>query len=111
VLKKHKYYYGWGPSTRADLELALPNVAAGGSLGLGAYHSARGYDRNQDELTDDLVVHDRVVDWDAWLRVGSPFRRAFLEGRIEQHRRKNTVEDVTESTRLTTFLLSFGTEQ
>lgn len=111
VVRKHKFYFGWGPSTRLDLMAATPSFAAGGSLGLAKYHAARGYDRLQDELTDDLVIGDSIVDWDAWLRVGSPHRRAFLEARVEQHRRENHVEDITERTKLTSFLLMFGTEQ
>lgn len=111
VVRKHKYYYGWGPSTRLDLRVSAPGVAAGGSLGLAKYHAARGYDRDQDELTNDLELGDTFVDWDAWLRVGSPLRRVYLEARVEQNRRTNTVEDVTERTRLTSFVLSFGTEQ
>jgi len=111
VVQKHKYDYGWGPSTRLDLMVELPNAAAGGSLGAAAYRAQRGYDRRQDELTDDLHIHDRILDWDGWLRVGSTNLRTFLEARLEQHRRTNTVEDVTQSDRTTTFLLSFGTEQ
>ena len=111
VVRKHKFYFGWGPSTRLDLMAATPHVSAGASVGLAQYHGARGYDRMQPMLTDDLGIKDHIVDWDAWLRVGSPHRRTFLEARIERNRRQNTVEDITESTRLTSFLLSFGTEQ
>jgi len=93
------------------LMAATPMISGGASLGLAKYHAARGYDREQAMLTDDLKINDNIVDWDAWLRIGSPHRRTFLEARIEQHRRTNTVEDVTERTTLTSFLLSFGTEQ
>jgi hypothetical protein len=111
VVRKHKFYFGWGPSTRLDVMASMPNVSAGASLGLAKYHAARGYDRLQDDLTDDLKMGDTIVDWDAWLRVGSPLKRTFVEARIEQNRRENYVEDVTEKTKLTSFLLMFGTEQ
>ena len=68
-------------------------------------------ERSQDVLTNDLKMGDDILDWDAWLRVGSPHRRTFIEARAEQQRRTNFVEDVTEKTRLTTFLVLFGTEQ
>jgi hypothetical protein len=111
VVRKHKFYFGWGPSTRLDVMLETSNVSAGGSLGLAKYHSQKGYDREQKILTDDLDMGDTIVDWDAWLRIGSPHRRAFLEARAGQHRRENHVDDVSEKTRLTTFLVMFGTEQ
>ena len=111
ALRRHGYYYGWGPSIGADLEVALPHVAAGGSLGLARYASHEGYDRTQETVTFDVPARDRLLDWDAWLRVGSRGRRAYVEARLEHHGRTSTVGDVTETTRLSTFLLSFGTEQ
>lgn len=111
ILRRHGYYYGWGPSTRVDLELATQNVSVGGSFALARYASQEGYDRTQEMVTVDVPVDDRMIDTAAWLRIGSPHRRAYVEARLERHDVTSHVGDVGKDTTLSKFLISFGTEQ
>jgi len=72
ILIKQGYWYGWGWSTRLELELALEGVSFGGRLRHGRYASDEGLDRSQENVTDDVPGRERMLDADAFLRVG-PF--------------------------------------
>jgi hypothetical protein len=72
ILIKQGYWYGWGWSTRLEAELALPGVSFGGRFRFGRYASAEGLDRAQESVTDDVPGRERVLDGDAFVRVG-PF--------------------------------------
>ncbi|MEZ4252498.1 MAG: hypothetical protein R3B99_30175 [Polyangiales bacterium] len=72
ILEKQSYWYGWGWSTRLEAELALPGVSFGGRLRYGRYASDEGLDRAQEVVVRDLPGRERVVDADAFLRIG-PF--------------------------------------
>jgi len=83
ALQDFGYYYAWGWSARLTMELIIPFVQLGGHLRYGRYRSHQGFDRYQEELTDDFPLRDRMVDYDAWIRV-LPLQRLgyglYLEG-------------------------------
>lgn len=98
ILRKQGYYFGWGYSARAELELELPRFRAGASLMAGRYDSQEGLDRNQEGVETDVELDDTVIDQDAWLRVHPLGTGAHLELRYRrQHRR--SAQDGLELTR------------
>ncbi|MEZ4367157.1 MAG: DUF3943 domain-containing protein [Kofleriaceae bacterium] len=109
ILRKRGYYFGWGPSASLELEVGRPGYAIGGALGYARYDSDEGLDRTQEDVTVDVTAGDRLWTWDAWLRVGAPSGRAFLEARLEEVDRAGAVGDVDARDRLRTFSLSVGT--
>jgi hypothetical protein len=111
ILRRHGYYYGWGPSARAELEVTGSNLSVGGSIALAKYASQDGYDRSQELVTVDVPADDSMIDTAAWLRIGSPDRRAYIEARFERHDDTSHVGDVRDDATLSKFLFSFGTEQ
>jgi hypothetical protein len=72
ILIKQGYWYGWGWSTRLELELSLEGVSFGGRLRHGRYASDEGLDRSQENVTEDVPGRERMLDADAFLRIG-PF--------------------------------------
>ena len=87
ILRKQGYYYGWGLSGRLGVELEVPPMTLGAAVLAGRYDSQEGLDRSQQDVTADVDAHDRVEDWEAWLRLGPVLDVVFLEGRwLRQHR-------------------------
>lgn len=87
ILRKQGYYYGWGLSGRLGVELEVPPLTLGAAVFAGRYDSQEGLDRSQEDVTADVDAHDRVEDWEAWLRVGPVLDLMFLEARwLRQYR-------------------------
>jgi len=95
ILSKHGYYYGWGASGRLELEARLPRLTFGGSIEYGRYGSQEGLDKNQEELLDDVPASDRVLDWNAFLRVAPLGGRWYLEGRIRGEDRDGSLGELS----------------
>jgi len=108
ILIREGYYYGWGASTRLDLELHTRYVTAGIAFRYGRYDSQEGLDRNQEEVTDDVDLHDTTLDAEAWLRIAPMAGRLFFEARASDLERDGTVGDQRSSQSLRRFSLSIG---
>jgi len=70
ILRKHGYYYAYGGSGRASLELSGRHFQLGASYFYGSYDSKENYDRSQEDVDTDVEADDRVIDYGAWLRIG-----------------------------------------
>ncbi len=108
ILRKGGYYYGWGASTRLDLEVHTRRVTAGIAFRYGRYDSQEGLDRNQEEVTDDVDAHDTTVDAEAWLRIAPTAGRLYFEARGSQLDREGSVGDQASDQSLRRFSLSLG---
>lgn len=113
VLERERFYYGWGYSARAELEVTLPYVRAGVNAYYGQYHSDEGLDRAQETIDDggiDVRASDRVIDAEAFVRL-SPFRRrpAYVELTASRQRRLSRVAEFETSRRFEQLSLRLGT--
>jgi hypothetical protein len=86
IIKNSGYYYAWGASAQAKVELELPVVTIGSSLFYGQYYSIEGYDRIRDELAYEIRGNDEILDVGAWLRA-SVYKDFYAEVRYGEHRR------------------------
>lgn len=86
ILKNQGYYYGWGASTRASVELQVPIVTVGGGAFYGRYYSIEGYDRIRNELAYEVRGNDSFLDLEGWLRA-KLMGRLYAEIRFGDHRR------------------------
>ena len=96
IVRKQGYYFGWGLSARAfaDFEYAgRVSAEFGGAVLVGTYGSDEGLDRNQEALTNDFALSDRIVDADGYVRLGFSRRGPRVELRIGQQRRRSTQGD------------------
>lgn len=109
ILRKQRYYYGWGGSTRVELDLSVPHARLGGALVAGRYRSIEGLDRNQEQIDDDVAARDTVIDAEAWLRL-RPYGTAMIELRAARSRRASTVGAFDAEQSLTTVGVALGAE-
>ncbi len=109
VLRKHKYYYAWGLSSRfgADLTLGPLDVRAGANLGI--YDSHDGLDRSQAELTIDPELGDRLIELDTEVGLTVPSTRFRFGAGYARMDRRSHVEDIVVRRTRHTFSLSLGT--
>jgi hypothetical protein len=87
ILKKQQYYYGWGGSTRASLDIKFWLFELGGSVSYGAYDSDEGLDRTQADVTADVKGSDTVLEYAAWLRTRLGQTRLHVEVGLNGRRR------------------------
>jgi hypothetical protein len=109
ILRKHGYYYAWGGAASIDAEVELPPVRAGAALAVGTYRSADGYDKQQEDITFDVMASERQLDTALWLRV-RPGPRAFVEARAAHAIRDGWVGELSSTRTATTLELSLGAE-
>lgn len=113
VLAREGYYFGWGYSARAELEVTLPYVRLGASGYYGQYHSDEGLDRAQEEVDAggvDVRASDRVIDAEAYVRlVPSQRRPLYIELTGSRQRRISRVESFEASRRYEALTLRVGT--
>jgi len=105
ILHKRGYYYGWGVSGRAAVELSGPHFDMGASVFYGTYDSQEGLDRAQTTVEVDVNAEDRVLDYSAWVRVGPLFKGWYLGARLSRQDRRGTVADVPSDTQLDRVML------
>ncbi|MFN0249635.1 MAG: DUF3943 domain-containing protein [Kofleriaceae bacterium] len=86
IIKSDGYYYGWGASARANVELEFPIVTLGGNLFYGQYYSIEGFDRLRDELAYEIRGNDEFLDAEAWIRA-TVYKDFYAEVRYGDHRR------------------------
>lgn len=110
ILRKHGYYYGWGLSTRAHVELIGPRLQLGASLYLGRYVSQEGLDRAQEDITADLEADDRVVELAAWARVKPLEAGYFLDLRTSFTGRRSELDTFSDDQDLRLHSISLGAE-
>jgi len=108
VLRKQGYYYGWGASTRLDVEVHTRHVAAGIAFRYGRYDSHEGLDRNQEDVTNDVDAHDTTRDAEAWLRISPMAGRLYLEARASDLEREGRVGDQASSQGLRRISFALG---
>lgn len=109
ILIKHGYYYAFGWSARAQLELAGPYFELGASVFYGDYDSKEGLDRSQETVTFDVDLDDRVLDYGAWLRLGPLVGGWRLGAAVSRRDRKGNVAGVPGSAVLDRFMLQLMT--
>ncbi len=107
ILRKHGYYYGWGPSASLSAELVQPRFTVGASISFARYDSQEGLDRSQEDVTDDVDAGDRLLRWESWARA-TPFGRGFVEARVTGERDDGHVGEVESRRSLTRVTLSIG---
>jgi len=110
ILRKHGYYYGWGGSARAQLELTGPYLQVGAALMAGRYASQEGLDRAQENITADLESSDRVFEWDAWVRVLPLRERYYLELAASHTARHAELDGLSGSQDLRRYTIAVGAE-
>jgi hypothetical protein len=108
ILRKQGYYFGWGYSARAELELELPRVRAGAALLIGRYDSQEGLDRSQEGVEVDVDLTDTVIDQDAWLRIYPLATGAHLELRYRRQHRRSTQDQLELARTLERVTLGLG---
>lgn len=108
ILQSSGYYYGWGGSLDAAVELELEPVAVGASLFHGRYWSQQGFDRLQDAFEgEELEGADRITDLETWLRV-SALGPWFVEGRFGRHTRAGELGELEASESMRRYTLELG---
>ena len=108
ILRKHGYYYGWGASTRLDLELHTRHLTAGVAFRYGRYDSQEGFDRKQEDVTDDVNARDTTLDAEAWLRIAPTAGRLYFEARASQLEREGRVGAYTSDQSLRRISFALG---
>ncbi|MBO6936298.1 MAG: DUF3943 domain-containing protein [Deltaproteobacteria bacterium] len=107
ILEREGYFYGWGATTWAELELELGPVELGMRASFSRWLSDEGLDRSQEVVTDDVEVESRRVSMSSWARVQLP-RSVHLELRYDELRRWDWVGGYGERGRLRRVGLSVG---
>lgn len=95
ILRKQGYYFGWGGSVRAFLEVDKTRgfpVSLGASVLAGKYDSQENLDRNQETIEADIDVDTTLIDIDAHLRVGLRPEWPSLEIRASHQMRDSAQE-------------------
>lgn len=90
ILEREGYYYGWGMTGRAGLELEIGRVHSGVRVGLSQWWSQEGLDRTQESVTLDVELRSRRLELEHWLRLELP-RGIHLELRYDELRRRDVV--------------------
>ncbi len=72
ILTDRGYYYGFGFSAEVEVALEWDAVALGVRAFYGAYDSIEGLDREQEDVTRDVSMEDRVLDYRVALALGPP---------------------------------------
>jgi hypothetical protein len=94
ILEKQGYYYGWGGSLRAALELGLGPLDVAAVAAFGRFASIRGLDRNQEQIEDDVAAADDVLDLEVAVGVRPGVGPLRIELRAARARRSSEVGDV-----------------
>jgi hypothetical protein len=108
VLRKKGYYYAWGSSVRARLELSMRGASLGASTFFGYYNSADDYDRSQEDVTFDQRLQDRVFDYNAWARLLPWSYGFYVEPSIQGRWRSEYLEEQHHIRHQRRYMLSFG---
>jgi hypothetical protein len=110
ILHEQDYYYGWGGSTRARVELCLPHVRVGSSVRFGAWRSHDGFGRSAELVTVRVPSRDRMLDYEAWLRLRPFDLGLFLEGIFRGHWRHSAVAELGGQRSLLRYEMHLGME-
>jgi hypothetical protein len=108
ILEKQGYYYGWGGSLRAALELGLGPLDVAAVAAFGRYASIEGLDRNQESIEDDVAAADDVLDLEVEVGVRPGVGPLRVELRAGRSRRTSEVGDVEARQGLDRATLSVG---
>jgi hypothetical protein len=111
ILRKEGYYYGWGGSALAHLELSRGPLALGGSLWLAHYVSQEGEDRIQEQVTLDVASDDDVRDLGAWLRVSRLPGDAYALLRYSRQDRDGRLGEFSATESLESVVMQVGIER
>ena len=107
ILRKQGYYYGWGWSGRFGAVLEIPHASLGGEIFYGRYDSHEGLDRVQEELTHDIEIDSKVLDYELRLRV-SPWSRVHAELAALTRLRRTRVDVHEDDSRQERYTLRLG---
>jgi len=108
ILLNSGYYYAWGASATARVELELPIVTLGSNLFVGQYYSIEGYDRIRNEgLAFETRANDEFFDVEAWVR--APIYGGIdIELRASDQRRNGQLGDLFSKQSLRRYTLEVG---
>lgn len=107
VLRKHSYYYGWGYSTRARLDITMPFLELGLHIDYGYVNSREGLSRLQEVITVDQHLTDRMLDVSAAARL-IPYRGLFIEASVLRQSRHSVIESIVNDRSLVRTTISLG---
>lgn len=108
VLRKHKYYYAWGVSSRFGGELTLGPLDLRAAATIGVYDSQEGLDRSQEGVTVDADLTDRLLEIDTEAGFTVPSTSFRLGAGWSSVGRSSRVEETIVDRQLHTWSLSLG---
>ena len=108
VLRKHKYYYAWGLSSRFGGQLTVGPVDVGAAVNIGVYDSHEGLDRSQEELTIDQDLGDRLLEMGLEVGFTIPTTTVRMAGGWSSNDRRSSVEEIVVDRNLSTWSVSLG---
>lgn len=108
VLRKHKYYYAWGLSSRFGGELSLGPLDLRAAATVAVYDSQEGLDRSQEDVTLDVDLTDRMLEIDTEIGFTVPTTSFRLGAGWSSADRRSRAEDTIVDRTLHTWSLSIG---
>jgi len=107
IVSRERYYFAWGRSVRARVDVTLPYVELGARLHYGFAASREGLSRDQESVTNDAPLHDTMLDIEGTLRV-TPWRGLFIESSVLRQRRHSTIDDIRTEHGVVRTMISLG---
>jgi hypothetical protein len=93
VLIDKNYQFHLGVSARARLEIEYKGFGLGARGAMGVYRSLQGYDRKEENVTDDVAGRERVYEYEGFVRSPIPLTDFELRLGLSRFGRSSTIED------------------
>ena len=93
VLIEKNYQFHVGLSARARFEIEYKGIGLGGRGAFGIYRSLEGFDRKEEEVTDDVSGTERIFEYEGFVRGPIPLTDFELRVGLSRFGRSSTIEE------------------